>query len=65
MTPVMALVIFIVTGIGGVVSFGAFDLAHKLSPMLEAEDMLPMPPPYPPVPRFIYTKPEVLESLRR
>lgn len=65
MEPGTGLLIFIVAGIAGVATYSAYDFATKAGPKLEPGDFLPMPPPYPPLPRFMYEKPEVLESLRR
>lgn len=63
--PETGLIMFIVGGIGALVSFGAFKIAQEVGPEISAKDLLPMPPPYPPVPRFFYTKPEVLAEMRR
>jgi len=63
--PETGLLLFIVAGLAGVVTYSAFDFAEKAGPELEVGDLLPMPPPYPPLPRFMYKKPELLESLRR
>lgn len=63
--PETGLLLFIIGGIGTVVTFGAFSTAEKLGPKIEPKDLLPMPPPYPPLPRFFYTKPELLRELRR
>ncbi|GAH46897.1 unnamed protein product [marine sediment metagenome] len=65
MEPGTGLLIFIVAGIAGVTTYGAYGFAKKAGPELEASDLLPMPPPYPPLPRFMYEKPELLQSLRR
>lgn len=63
--PGTGLVIFLITGLGGVMTYSAFHYAEKAGPKLEAKDWLPMLPPYPPVPRFMYEKPELLAELRR
>ncbi|MBA7584836.1 hypothetical protein ES708_26799 [subsurface metagenome] len=63
--PVTGGLIFLVAGIAGVATYGAYGFVKKVGPELEASDLLPMPPPYPPLPRFMYKKPEVLESMRR
>jgi len=61
--PGTGLIMFIVGGIGTVVSFTAFKVAQQIGPNISPEDLLPAPPPYPPLPRFLY-KPEITESLR-
>ncbi|MBA7535295.1 hypothetical protein ES705_27548 [subsurface metagenome] len=63
--PETGLLLFIVAGLAGVTTYSAYDFAKKAGPKLEAGDLLPMPPPFPPLPRFMYEKPEVLESMRR
>ncbi|GAI66178.1 unnamed protein product [marine sediment metagenome] len=63
--PETGLFIAIITGIGGVITYTAYTVASKLGPKLEAGDLLPAPPPSPPLPRFMFTKPEVLEELRK
>lgn len=62
--PETGLIMFIVGGIGTVVSFAAFKTAQQIGPKIKASDLLPMPPPYLPLPRFLY-KPELLAELRR
>lgn len=52
--PETGLIMFIVGGIGTVVSFTAFKTAQQAGPKLSASDLLPMPPPYPPLPRFLF-----------
>ena len=63
--PETSLILFVVGGIGTLVSFTAFKVAQEIGPKIEAKDLLPMPPPYPPLPRFLFTKPELLAELRR
>jgi hypothetical protein len=65
LNPGTAALLLIVGGVGTVATFTGFDIAQKVGPQLEPKDILPMPPPYPPLPRFIYEKPEVLDSLKR
>lgn len=65
LAPVTGLLLFLVAGVAGVATYNAYDFATKAGPKLEPKDLLPMPPPYPPLPRFLYDKPEVLESFRR
>ncbi|MHA1812893.1 MAG: hypothetical protein ACTSYX_05590 [Candidatus Thorarchaeota archaeon] len=61
--PETGLIIFVVAGVGSLVTFATYDIATKIGPQLESGDLLPMPPPYPPLPRFVYTKPTVVESI--
>lgn len=61
--PETGLILFLVAGLAGVATYSAYDFAEKAGPKLEAGDFLPAPPPYPPLPRFLY-KPEITESLR-
>ena len=63
--PETGIILFVVGGIGTLVSFTAFKVAQQIGPKLEAGDLLPMPPPHPPLPRFMFTKPELLSELRR
>ncbi|MBA7535292.1 hypothetical protein ES705_27545 [subsurface metagenome] len=63
--PLTAGLIFVVAGAAGAATYGAYDFVKRVGPQLEPGDLLPMPPPYPPVPRFMYEKPELLQSLRR
>ncbi len=63
--PLTTALIFVVGGVGTVGTFTGFTIAREIGPQLEPSDLLPMPPPYPPLPRFMYKKPEVLESLRK
>lgn len=64
LTPVSLIIVGVVVGIGGVVTYSIFQFATKVESKLEPRDLLPMPPPYPPVPRFIYEKPELVAELR-
>ena len=63
MNPVL-LVVGVVGGVGAAMTYITFHYAEKAGPKLTATDLLPMPPPYPPVPRFLYNK-ELMESLKR
>ena len=63
--PGTGLILFVVGGIGLVATATGFKLAENVGPQIEPSDLLPMPPPHPPLPRFMYTKPEVLAGLRR
>ena len=63
--PAFALIVGIVGAVGAIAGAAALKVGRKLGGQLDEEDLVPMPPPYPPIPRFIYTKPEVLEELKR
>lgn len=64
--PGTAVVIFLITGIGGVMTYTAFNLAERAGAKLTLSDLLPLAPwEGPPVPRFTKTKPELLAELRR
>jgi len=64
--PGALLVVGLVTGLGGVITYSAFHYAEKAGPKLTINDLRPC---FPwegwPLPRFVYTKPELLEELRR
>jgi hypothetical protein len=53
----------VVAGIGASLGYITWSLGDQMK--LEPKDLLPMLPPYPPLPQFVYTKPEVLTELRR
>lgn len=61
--PETGLLLFIVGGIGTVASFSAFKVAERLGPKIQPSDLLPMPPPYPPLPRFLYLKPKIVAEV--
>jgi len=64
--PETGLIMFVVGGIGTVVSFAAFKAAGEVGPKITLRDLRPAAPwEGLPLPVFIYTKPEVLENLRR
>ncbi|MBA7627465.1 hypothetical protein ES703_34927 [subsurface metagenome] len=64
--PETGLIMFIVGGIGTVVSFAAFKTAQQIGPKLTINDLRPcLPWEGLPLPRFVYTKPELLAELRR
>jgi len=63
--PETGLILFLVAGLAGVATYSAYDFAEKAGPNLKPGDLLPMLPPYPPLPRFMYKKPELLQSMRR
>lgn len=64
-SPGTAAIVFVISGLGGVATFGAFKVARRLGPGIEPEDFLPALPPRLPLPRFVYEKPELLEELKR
>lgn len=63
--PGTGLILFVVAGVGLLATYTGLKVAEGIGPELKPEDWLPMPPPYPPLPKFMYEKPELLESLRK
>ena len=64
--PETGLFIFLITGIGGVITYAAFSTAERAGPKLTLTDLLPLLPwEGPPLPRFTKTHPELLAELRR
>ena len=63
--PETLLMVGVIGGLAAAGTFVAFKFAREAGPELAPEDLLPMPPPYPPVPRFLYTKPGLPAELRR
>ena len=62
--PKTGLILFIVGGIGTVATFTLFKTAETAGPKLTASDIIPA---FPwegwPLPRAVYTKPELLEEI--
>ena len=52
--PETGIIMFVVGGVGAVVSFAAFKMAEEVGPKIGAGDLLPAPFPYPPLPRFVF-----------
>lgn len=68
MLGIPAVTLLIIGGLGGIGAAGtflSFHVAEKIGDQLEPEDLLPMPPPNPPVPRFFVTKPHLVEKLKK
>lgn len=64
--PETLLIVGIVGGIGAAATYGTFYYAGKAGPQLGLKDLLPAPPWVGlPLPLFFYTKPELLNELRR
>lgn len=61
--PETGLILFVIGGIGTVATFTAFKVAERLGPEIGPKDLLPMPPPYPPLPRVLWKKPELLRRV--
>ena len=61
--PETLLIVGVIGGLGAAGTFATYDYAQKTGPKLALEDLLPMPPPYPPLPRLMF-KPELLAELR-
>jgi len=62
--PESAIFWFFVAGTLGVATKVAWEVSNRIGKEITTEDLLPMPPPHPPLPRFLY-KPELLAELRR
>lgn len=65
LSPAFAIIVGVVGAVGALAGATTFKVGREIGPKLSAEDLLPMPPPHLPLPRFLYTKPEVLAELRR
>jgi len=64
--PETGLAIFLISGIGGLITYSAFIYAEKAGPKLTFADLRPcLPWEGLPLPRFVYTKPELLSEVRR
>lgn len=62
--PEALLIVGVVAAGASLLTYTGAKVAERAGGQLEAEDFLPMPPPYPPLPRFMYQKPELLAELR-
>jgi len=64
--PEILLIVGIVGGVGAAATYTTFHHAEKLGPELTINDLRPcLPWEGLPLPRFVYTKPELLAELRR
>jgi len=64
--PTTGLLIFAITGIAGLATYQAFHYAEEAGPKLTLDDLRPcLPWEGLPLPRFFYTKPELIGELRR
>jgi len=64
--PPMLLIVGAIGGLGAAATYGAFHYAEKVGPNLTLGDLRPsLPWEGLPLPRFFYTKPELLQDLRR
>ena len=64
--PETLLLIGVIGGLGATATYGAWHYAEKAGPKLTLTDLLPAPPWVGlPLPRFLYTKPGLIEELRR
>lgn len=63
--PATILIVGIVGGLGAAGTYTSFHYAEKLGEKIELTDLLPaMPWEGLPIPRFFYTKPELVARLR-
>jgi len=51
--PGVLLVVAVIGGIGSAVTYTAYRFAEKVGGQIQAQDLLPVPPPGFPLPRFI------------
>lgn len=58
-------VIGLIGGIGAAGTYLSFHVGEEIGDELQPQDLLPMLPPYPPLPRFVYTKPHLVERLKK
>lgn len=64
--PETLLIVGLIGGFGAAATYGTFHYAEKLGPKLTLNDLRPcLPWEGLPLPRFVYTKPELLAELRR
>ena len=64
MNPATAVLIFAITGVGGVITYVTFRKATRVGPKLELSDLRPLAPwEGPPVPKFMKTRPELMKEL--
>ncbi len=64
--PVTLILVGVVGGLGAVATYGAMHYAEKTAPKLSLNDLRPsLPWEGLPLPRFFYTKPQVIAELRR
>jgi len=64
--PPTLLIVGVIGGLGAAATYGTFKYAEKLGPKLALADFRPsLPWEGLPLPRFVYTKPELLAELRR
>lgn len=64
--PVTLLIVGAIGGFGAAATYGTFEYAEKLGPKLSLGDLRPaFPWEGLPFPVFFYTKPELVEELRR
>lgn len=63
--PGAAIMIFVLGGLGSAATFTAYNAAQELGPELSGKDFMPAPPPYPPLPRFVFSKQEQIRDALR
>jgi len=62
--PEFALVVGVVGAVGAVAGATALEVGRKIGPQIDSSDLVPMAPwEGPPLPRFIKTRPELVQSI--
>lgn len=59
------IVIGLIGGVGASATYVSYHVGEEIGHELTPQDLLPLPPPYLPIPRFIYTKPHLVERLKK
>ena len=64
--PETLLIVGVIGGLGAAATYGTFHYAEKIGPKLTIKDIRPaFPWEGLPFPVFLYSKPEIMESLRK
>lgn len=62
--PESVAIVAVIGAIGTAATYIAFKLASVLGGETKVEDWLPLPPPSPPIPRFLIKRPELIEKTK-
>ena len=64
--PGTLLIVGLIGGVGAAATYATYTYVEKVGPEITVNDLRPcLPWEGLPLPRFVYTKPELLEGLRR